>query len=928
MDIASLFSTPSASTGTAASSNLLAGDAGAAVVNAEGLENFNRLLMSFLDQSTTEGDGKTQSSKDKAASLFGESLKQNQAGTATTTATTTTTTGTATASANEGETGLSTGFNQLPRQVRAAVPDMRWQQAGLNLLAMNQADTTTPALSDEVTSFLNDLSTLMRQQGLLSGKDAASVNGEGTAATQGLTNAEDKTAAATEPDGKLAAGQLATSSSSEQAAPIPTLALTAGNGVASEGPAVALEADTALTGASVTPEAGSLVEGQHPGVKASPRTSAREGAKGEPSGMSALAPAPTAPQGQSGSVANAEMITSAQSGTTLALQQDGAVTTATPDDTSPVSAPGSAPKISAKTGEASLNAMRNDAVATAVGASSSSVQPAPAQIKNGGTGTIPLPSGMTPAGPGDRVSAAAGANQPAAPSANAATLTATGTTAATGAGITTVTSASGVTTGDSAGGAANTSDAGSSVSVGNIAPDTPKPVATDSPKGNTGQPVVNQAAHQGSKAHDKHSQQPLNGLAKNGSTGYSTANGNDAATATAATADSAMDADGTDEQDPASSAGSQLAAAREPTDVSTDLPPVTDKSVQPPVTDPVALDVTSVPSVAALDRETVITGETTGTNTIAAPLASGASRNNAAAAGSRPQSAPAVPSGDAAADADGTASADASAKETGKDGEKSHRVLPPQHTDPENTTRAVADQGGERPQATTRPGNGNIGSSANNAAQGNLLSQAVGASDGTAGGELGSESQGSEAGTLGTEEGSLSLAAEGSKTSTTDFTQHLRQASAPTGSQRPGATPTATYQVALQVQRATQDGNDKISIQLRPYDLGRVDVQLEFNNDGKLRAKVTADSIQTLELLQKDSRNLERALQEAGLKTDQSSLSFSLRDDNDQAQRQQQQGQQEKKSGTRFANIQVEEEIPAVPAYRPVIGPGRVDVRI
>ncbi|MQP66319.1 hypothetical protein GE253_13325 [Niveispirillum sp. SYP-B3756] len=265
-----------------------------------------------------------------------------------------------------------------------------------------------------------------------------------------------------------------------------------------------------------------------------------------------------------------------------------------------------------------------------------------------------------------------------------------------------------------------------------------------------------------------------------------------------------------------------------------------------------------------------------------------------------------------------------------KEGGKPRRMLAPHHTETEAATHMAAmEAAGERPQqAAPRPAS-TIPTTTG--ATDSLLSRAVAETGSTAGGELGTEQQGAQtrSGTRGLEETSLNnAAADGGKVGAADFSQHLRQTSAPGAPHRPGTTPPATYQVAVQMQRAAQDGNDKISIQLRPYDLGRVDVQLEFNKEGRLRAKVTADSFQTLELLQKDSRNLENALREAGLSTDQNSLSFSLRDDGDQAQRQQQEKQQDQKSGTRFASIEVEEDGPAIPAYQPIMGPGRVDVRI
>ncbi len=86
-------------------------------------------------------------------------------------------------------------------------------------------------------------------------------------------------------------------------------------------------------------------------------------------------------------------------------------------------------------------------------------------------------------------------------------------------------------------------------------------------------------------------------------------------------------------------------------------------------------------------------------------------------------------------------------------------------------------------------------------------------------------------------------------------------------------------QVAMHVAQAATDGNDRISIRLSPADLGRIDVRLDFGPDGRVQAVFAADRPQTVELLQRDARDLERALQDAGLRADSGSLSFNLRGD-------------------------------------------------
>ena len=91
-----------------------------------------------------------------------------------------------------------------------------------------------------------------------------------------------------------------------------------------------------------------------------------------------------------------------------------------------------------------------------------------------------------------------------------------------------------------------------------------------------------------------------------------------------------------------------------------------------------------------------------------------------------------------------------------------------------------------------------------------------------------------------------------------------------------GARP-VIQQIAVNIAKAIQGGTDRIIIQLKPAALGRVEVRLEVTADGRVQAVVTADRPETLEALQRDARGLERALQDAGLRTDSNSLSFNLK---------------------------------------------------
>jgi len=118
------------------------------------------------------------------------------------------------------------------------------------------------------------------------------------------------------------------------------------------------------------------------------------------------------------------------------------------------------------------------------------------------------------------------------------------------------------------------------------------------------------------------------------------------------------------------------------------------------------------------------------------------------------------------------------------------------------------------------------------------------------------------------------LSGGGTTTNTTNFADHL--SSLRMIQSTPLAQPNPVDQAILQINRGLKNGNDQMSLQLHPSDLGKITVKLDFSNDGKVQGTVTADNPKTLEMLQKDSRSLERALQDAGLRADPGSLSFNL----------------------------------------------------
>jgi hypothetical protein len=87
-------------------------------------------------------------------------------------------------------------------------------------------------------------------------------------------------------------------------------------------------------------------------------------------------------------------------------------------------------------------------------------------------------------------------------------------------------------------------------------------------------------------------------------------------------------------------------------------------------------------------------------------------------------------------------------------------------------------------------------------------------------------------------------------------------------------------QVAIEITKALEQDQTSIRIRLDPPELGEVDIQLEFH-DLRLKASLSAERSDTLDLLQRDSRTLVRALRDAGLELASSDLSFAHHGRND-----------------------------------------------
>jgi chemotaxis protein MotD len=136
--------------------------------------------------------------------------------------------------------------------------------------------------------------------------------------------------------------------------------------------------------------------------------------------------------------------------------------------------------------------------------------------------------------------------------------------------------------------------------------------------------------------------------------------------------------------------------------------------------------------------------------------------------------------------------------------------------------------------------------------------------------------------------------------------------------------------LAVEIAANVQIGRSRFDIRLDPPELGRIDVRLDVDQKGQVTSHLIVEKSATLDLLRRDAPQLERALQDAGLKTSDNGLQFSLRD-----QQQQQTGRNDDQGSGRNAQRLVvtdEETLAAETAgrsYGRMMGQrGGIDIRV
>lgn len=161
----------------------------------------------------------------------------------------------------------------------------------------------------------------------------------------------------------------------------------------------------------------------------------------------------------------------------------------------------------------------------------------------------------------------------------------------------------------------------------------------------------------------------------------------------------------------------------------------------------------------------------------------------------------------------------------------------------------------------------------------------------------------------------------------------LAQAPALPGHATTESAPTPLHVLPIEIGLKALSGARQFEIRLDPGELGRVDVTLSISDAGEVSAKMVVDRVETMHLLQRDARTLERAFEQAGLKPSEGGVDISLRDPSDQSgfRQQRQQDETPQRSRGSAAGAEIGDDIAVTPLSAPqrrFVRLGGVDVSV
>ncbi len=88
--------------------------------------------------------------------------------------------------------------------------------------------------------------------------------------------------------------------------------------------------------------------------------------------------------------------------------------------------------------------------------------------------------------------------------------------------------------------------------------------------------------------------------------------------------------------------------------------------------------------------------------------------------------------------------------------------------------------------------------------------------------------------------------------------------------------------IAAEITKFARKGETRFEIRLDPADLGKIDVRMTIGSDGHTRTHLYVERPETLDMLMRDQRFLERSLQQSGVNPQNQSLDYSLMDQGNQ----------------------------------------------
>jgi flagellar hook-length control protein FliK len=100
----------------------------------------------------------------------------------------------------------------------------------------------------------------------------------------------------------------------------------------------------------------------------------------------------------------------------------------------------------------------------------------------------------------------------------------------------------------------------------------------------------------------------------------------------------------------------------------------------------------------------------------------------------------------------------------------------------------------------------------------------------------------------------------------------------------PGASAVPVSGLPIEIAASVRSGKTRFEVSLDPADLGRIDVRIAVDRNGQVTSHLAVEKPETLSMLRQDASQLQRALDDAGLKTGSNGLQFSLRDQSSSGQ--------------------------------------------